>query len=62
MELSSLKTFLDSRVPPVRLIAVAGDERLGEEWWFVHTDGLYHSTDGGGTVARVLDERGGAAR
>jgi hypothetical protein len=47
-------------VPTGGLIAVAGDERLGEEWWFVHTDGLYHSTDGGGTVARVMDERGGA--
>jgi hypothetical protein len=38
LELSSLKTFLDSRVPPVRLIAVAG-EHLGHQDW--QTDGQY---------------------
>ena len=45
-------------VPKGGLIAVSGDESLGQKWWFVHTDGLYGSTDGGSTLRKVLDESG----
>lgn len=45
-------------VPRGGLIAVAGDPHHGERWWFVHTDGLYASSDGGRTMARVLDASG----
>ena len=40
------------------LIAASGDVALGEQWWFVFTDGLYFSADGGTTLAKVLDEQG----
>ncbi len=40
------------------LIAVAGDPLLGESWWFVHTDGLYHSPDGGKSRVQLLDRSG----
>ena len=45
-------------VPKGGLIATCGDTRLGEQWWFVHTDGLYFSPDGGATLRKVLDESG----
>lgn len=40
------------------LIAVSGDESHGQQWWFVYTDGLYFSEDGGNTLAKVLDHQG----
>lgn len=40
------------------MIAVSGDVREGQRWWFVCTDGLYASTDGGVTLRRVLDTFG----
>ena len=40
------------------LIAVAGDQMLGERWWFVHTDGLYYSPDGGQSRVKLMDSMG----
>ena len=53
-------SWLESRgdVSGRGLLAVAGDVREGREWWFLHGDGLYWSSDGGQTVRRVLDETG----
>lgn len=45
-------------VPAGGLLSVAGDEKRGDVWWFVHTDGLYRSLDGGTTLTRVLDAAG----
>ena len=45
-------------VPRGGLIAVCGDVNLGDQWWFVFTDGLYFSQDGGATLKQVMDERG----
>ena len=36
------------------LIAAACDMSEGKIWYFLHTDGLYHSADGGATVSKVL--------
>ena len=44
--------------PKGGLIAVCGDESQGEKWWFVHTDGLYHSPDGGVHLTKIMDESG----
>ena len=49
-------------VPAGGLIAVSGDVREGRRWWFVSTDGLYASTDGGDTLRRVLDASGRVVR
>ena len=49
-------------VPKGGWIAVSGDEKLGQSWWFVHTDGLYSSTDGGVKLRKVLDASGNAIR
>ena len=49
-------------VPKGGLIAVSGDVNFGQMWWFVFTDGPYFSADGGTTLAKVLDEKGGAAK
>ena len=40
---------LKGAVPKGGLIALACEHRVGEKWWFVYTDGVYHSTDGGKT-------------
>ncbi len=40
------------------LIAACGDQLLGEKWWFVYTDGLYYSADGGEHMTRILDQSG----
>ncbi|MCF7973919.1 MAG: hypothetical protein K9N55_08895 [Phycisphaerae bacterium] len=48
-------------VPRGGLIAVCGDVHQGDWWWFVHTDGLYVSPDGGVTLKRVLDNAGRAS-
>ena len=45
-------------VPQGGLIAVSGDEKLGQQWWFVHTDGLYSSADAGATLRKALDASG----
>lgn len=45
-------------VPRGGLIAAAADLMQGEQWWFVHTDGLYRSLDDGRQVSRVLDAAG----
>jgi hypothetical protein len=45
-------------VPRGGLIAVSGDVRLGDQWWFVHTDGLYYSPDGGEHLSKIMDESG----
>lgn len=45
-------------VPEGGLIALSGDVALGEKWWFVYTDGLYHSKDGGKTLKKILDHSG----
>lgn len=52
--------WLDQKgdVPAGGLIQAAGEQANGKVWWFVHTDGLYGSTDGGTTVRRVLDPSG----
>jgi hypothetical protein len=41
-------------VPSGGLIAAECDMKLGQIWYFVHTDGLYRSTDGGRTLTKVL--------
>jgi hypothetical protein len=40
-------------IPRGGLVAVAGDVNLGERWFFLHTDALYTSTDGGKTVRKI---------
>jgi hypothetical protein len=40
-------------IPTGGLIAAAGDVHLGKIWWFLHTDGLYRSDDGGATLHRI---------
>jgi hypothetical protein len=47
-------------VPAGGLIAVSGDVNPGQQWWFLFTDGLYSSCDGGATLAAVLDAKGAA--
>jgi len=44
--------------PKGGLIAVCGDEQLGKKWWFVYTDGLYFSPDGGATMHRMMNPFG----
>ena len=45
-------------MPKGGLIAACGDQDQGDKWWFVHTDGLYFSPDGGENLHNVLDELG----
>jgi hypothetical protein len=40
--------------PSGGLIATVGDIEQGEHWWFVFTDGVFFSTDGGETLLRVM--------
>jgi len=42
-------------LPKGGLIAVACDREQGRTWYFLHTDGLYASIDGGTTIRKVLD-------
>lgn len=44
--------------PKGGLIAACGEQDRGDRWWFMHTDGLYSSPDGGVTLKKVLDEIG----
>ena len=41
-------------VPKGGLIAVFSEYRVGETWWFLHTDGLYRSADGGKKMTASL--------
>ena len=50
---------ISGSVPKGGLIAVTGEHRVGEKWWFVYSDGLYRSTDGGRSLAKVLSATGG---
>ena len=43
-------------VPKGGLIATCGDPHQGEKWWFVYTDGLFVSPDGGAHLIKVMDE------
>lgn len=45
-------------VPSGGLIAASGEVHLGEKWWFVHTDGLYFSNDGGSHLTKVMGNAG----
>ena len=45
-------------VPRGGMISICADVNLGQIWWFVYTDGLYLSTDGGTTLKRVLGPKG----
>lgn len=45
-------------VPQGGLIAVCGDQSKGDSWWFVYSDGLYNSVDGGATLTKVMSELG----
>ena len=45
-------------VPKGGLVAVTGEYRVGEKWWFLYTDGLYYSPDGGKNMTKVLDASG----
>jgi hypothetical protein len=44
--------------PKGGMIAACGDQNQGDKWWFVHTDGLYYSPDGGEHMTKVMDESG----
>lgn len=35
-----------------------GEPVHGDQWWFVHTDGLFFSANGGVTPKKVLDSHG----
>jgi hypothetical protein len=48
----------EGRVPKGGLIAACGDLHQGDQWWLVHTDGLYASPDGGRSLIPVLDASG----
>ena len=50
---------LKGDVPQGGLVACCGELKEGRVWWFVFTDGLYASLDGGETLTRVLDQQGG---
>jgi len=45
-------------VPAGGLVSLAAEHRLGKTWWLLHTDGLYRSTDGCKTLAKVMDPEG----
>lgn len=49
---------IKGRVPAGGLISVIGEHHLGEKWWFLYTDGLYYSSNGGKAMAKVLDSSG----
>ena len=53
---------LQGNVPKGGLVAVTGEYRVGEKWWFLYTDGLYRSTDGGRNMTKIMDELGRLAK
>ena len=44
--------------PDGGLISLCGEFKHGQLWWLLATDGLYHSTDGGASLKKVLDAKG----
>lgn len=44
---------IKGNVPSGGLIAACADVHLGQKWWFVFTDGLYSSDDGGVTLQKA---------
>lgn len=48
----------EGAVPKGGLIAVCGDPHQGDRWWFVYTDGLHFSPDGGRHLEKIMDESG----
>ncbi len=51
-------TDIKGDVPHGGLIAAFGEYQQGEKWWFVYTDGLYSSSNGGMSMVKVLSEAG----
>jgi hypothetical protein len=49
---------IQGSVPKGGLVAVTGEYRVGEKWWFAYTDGLYFSPDGGKNLTKVLAASG----
>jgi hypothetical protein len=49
---------INGDVPTGGLIATTGELQEGKLWWFVYTDGLYFSSDGGQSMVKVLSETG----
>ena len=58
--LSLCQSWLPAKgtAPRGGMIAACGDQNQGDKWWFVHTDGLYYSPDGGEHMTKVMDESG----
>jgi len=48
-------TVNQSELPSGGLIAIACDPKQGAVWYFLHTDGLYASVDGGRSIRKVLE-------
>jgi hypothetical protein len=44
------------------LIAIACDQADGNLWYFLHTDGLFVSKDGGATIAKILENHPGKSK
>ena len=53
---------IEGSVPSGGLISVIGEHHIGKKWWFLYTDGLYYSADGGKTMNKVLDPSGNGVR
>jgi hypothetical protein len=51
-------TDIKGDAPQGGLIASFGELTEGDTWWFVYTDGLFHSDDRGKTMVKVLSEAG----
>lgn len=51
-------TYVKGDAPNGGLIAAFGELQQGDDWWFVYTDGLYFSSNGGQTMKKVLSETG----
>jgi len=45
-------------VPRGGLIATCGEPAKADQWWFIYTDGLYFSPDGGEHLSKVMSESG----
>lgn len=45
--------------PKGGVIAIACDQTDGRIWYFLHTDGLFLSTDGGETITKILGDQPG---
>lgn len=49
---------IEGDVPSGGLISVRGERDKGDIWWFLYTDGLYYSSDGGKTLKMMLNSQG----